>query len=398
MATDDVPPPVFEQGTGSEEEAPPSRLSVAVLDAESLAPIFFTALFLAVMLALGYVLSSFVADAVISFILLGLFRRPYLQILARVGNRWVASGLTTALVVIVLLLPLFGFFYALTIEAAVAFDKLAYLFDDGGRNLVDGTLQIAERSGLKITRQFVTDYLGQLATGLNSVVVAFGGAVFGNVLAFTIHAAIEIVMIFYLFADGDRLRAFLFRLSPLPDHEDALLVDTFQKVSRGVIVGNGLGSAIQGLLGGVAMWVAGLPSPLLWGAVMTVFAFLPLVGITIVVVPATIVLLVRGDVSTALAFFVFCIVMGTFVDNIVKTKLMGSAMRMHDLLVFLSIIGGLAAFGVIGFVYGPLIAMLFITLHGLYESHYLPQIAHNFRHRRYPSRMPRITDIDVPRE
>src|SRR5690606_20823421 len=132
----------------------------------------------------------------------------------------------TALVVIVLLLPLFGFFYALTIEAAVAFDKLAYLFDDGGRNLVDGTLQIAERSGLKITRQFVTDYLGQLATGLNSVVVAFGGAVFGNVLAFTIHAAIEIVMIFYLFADGDRLRAFLFRLSPLPDHEDALLVDT----------------------------------------------------------------------------------------------------------------------------------------------------------------------------
>jgi predicted PurR-regulated permease PerM len=115
---------------------------------------------------------------------------------------------------------------------------------------------------------------------------------------------------------------------------------------------------------------------------MTVFAFLPLVGITIVILPAFAVLLVRGDASTALIFLTFCLVMGTFVDNVVKTKLMGSAMRMHDLLVFLSIIGGLGAFGVIGFIYGPLIAMLFITLHGLYESHYLPQIAHTFRGRR----------------
>lgn len=138
------------------------------------------------------------------------------------------------------------------------------------------------------------------------------------------------------------------------------------------------------------MWAVGLPSPLLWGVVMTVFAFLPLVGITIVVIPAFFVLLFRGDTSTALLFLAFCLTTGTIVENIVKTKLMGSAMRMHDLLVFLSIIGGLGAFGVIGFIYGPLIAMLFITLHGLYESHYLPQIAHKFREAR-PSRATKQT-------
>lgn len=358
--------------------APPSRLSLTVLSAEGLAPIFFTALFLSIILALGYVLSSFLADAVISFILIGLFRRPYEHILSRAKNRWVASGITTTLIAVVLLAPLFGFLYALTIEAAVAFDQLAYLFDYGGSGLIERTLELAERSGIRVKRAFVTDYVGQFAAGLNSMVVSIGSAVFGNVLAFTIHAAIEIVMIFYLFADGQDLRAFLFRLSPLPDSEDALLVDTFQKVARGVIVGNGLGSAIQGFFGGLAMWAAGLPSPLLWGAVMTVFAFLPLVGITIVVIPAFAVLLFRGDASTALLFLAFCLTMGAIVENIVKTKLMGSTMRMHDLLVFLSIIGGLGAFGVIGFIYGPLIAMLFITLHGLYESHYLPHIANKF--------------------
>lgn len=379
---EDVPPPPPSSRSnwpGEEEIAPPSRLSITVFDAEGLAPLFFTALFLSAILALCYVLSSFLADAVISFVLIGLFSRPYQYILARVKSRWIASGLTTAIVVVVLLAPLFGFLYALTIEAAVAFENLAYLFHDGGSGLIESTLDLVGRSGFKVTREFIADYMGQLAAALNGMVVSFGSAVFDNVLAFTVHAAIEIVMIFYLFADGEHLRAFLFRLSPLPDHEDALLVETFQKVARGVVVGNGLGSAIQGMLGGLAMWAAGLPSPLLWGAVMTVFAFLPLVGITIVVIPAFFVLLLRGDASTAVLFLAFCLVMGTIVENIVKTKLMGSTMRMHDLLVFLSIIGGLGAFGIIGLIYGPLIAMLFITLHGLYQSHYLPQIAHKFR-------------------
>jgi predicted PurR-regulated permease PerM len=102
------------------------RLSVAVMDAESLAPIFFSALFLGIILALGYVLSSFLADAVISFILLGLFRKPYLYFLRRVKNRWVASGITTGIVVVALLMPLFGFLYAVTVEATIAFDKLSY--------------------------------------------------------------------------------------------------------------------------------------------------------------------------------------------------------------------------------------------------------------------------------
>lgn len=370
--------PVHDRLT-EDEVVPPSRLSITVLDADSLAPIFFTALFLSMFLALSYVLSSFLADAVISFILIGLFSRPYQHILARVKNRWVASGITTTIVAVALLAPLFGFLYALTIESAVAFDRVAYLFEDGGSGLIEKAVELSESGGIHVTREFISEYVGQLATSLNSMVVALGSAVFGNVLAFTLHAAIEIVMIFYLFADGEHLRAFLFRLSPLPDREDALIVETFQKVARGLIVGNGLGSAIQGVLGGLAMWAAGLPSPLLWGAVMTVFAFLPLVGIMIVVFPATFALLMRGETSTAAVFLVFCLVMGTLVENIVKTKLMGSAMRMHDLLVFLSIIGGLGAFGVIGFIYGPLIAMLFITLHGLYESHYLPQIAHTFR-------------------
>ncbi len=385
-ATPSGPDPPTSDNTGphdadAELDSEPrvTRLSFSVMDSEFLAPIFFTGLFLATTGALFYVLSSFLADAVVAFILLGLFKRPYQFLLARVRfNRWVASGVMTLLIVVVLLLPLAGFLYAVTVEAALAFDSLAYLFEDGGRSLIEQTILWVESHGFRVTHGALTEYIQRLAMSLNEVVVSLGGALFGNVLYVTIHAATVMVMIFYLFADGERLRDFVFKLSPLPDHEDALLVETFQKVARGVVIGNGLGSAIQGALGGLALWAVGLPSPLLWGAVMTVFAFLPLIGVTIVVIPATIVLAFQGRTTEAIAFLAFCTVMATFVENIVKTKLMGSAMRMHDLLVFLSIIGGIAAFGVIGFVYGPLIAMLFMTLHGLYETHYLPHIAHSF--------------------
>lgn len=360
-----------------------ARLSLTPVDAESLAPLFFAVLFLGVIVALTYVLSIFLADAVLSCILLGMFQKPYRFILGRISkNRFVASGIVTSLIVVVLLLPISGFLYALTLEAGSAFERLSFLFQDGGDGVLEQSTAWVRKTGVPLTPATIRDNLEKLALGANAAVVAFGSALFGNVLSFTVHAATVIVMTFYLFADGERLRVFIFRLSPLPDDEDALLVETFQKVSRGVIVGNGMGSAIQGVLGGLAMWVVGLQSPLLWGAVMTVFAFLPLIGITIVIIPATLVLLFQGRVGEAIGFFSFCLVMGTFVENVVKTRLMGSAMRMHDLLVFLSIIGGLAAFGVIGFLYGPLIAMLFITLHGLYESHYLPQLARALARRR----------------
>lgn len=359
--------------------APSSQPVSFAVDADALAPLFFTGLFVSTILALLYVLSSFVADAVVSFIILGLCQQPYRFVRAKVGhNRWVASALVTCAIVVLILLPTGGFLYALVKETQTAFASGAHFFDHGGQDFVAELIAWADGHGVTVTSGAITEYLQHLATGMNSMVVVLGGALFGNVLSLTVHAATVIVMIFYLFADGPRLRDFLFKLSPLPDDEDAQLVETFQKVSRGVVVGNGFGSAIQGVLGGLAMWMVDLPSPLLWGAVMTVFAFLPLIGVTIVVVPAAAFLAVQGRVSEAFGFFVFCVVMALFVDNVVKTKMMGSAMRLHDLLVFLSIVGGLAAFGVIGFVYGPLIAMLFMTLHGLYEQRYLPRIAHSF--------------------
>lgn len=355
-------------------------MSVSLVDADALAPVFFATLFLGVMLALGYVLHLFVADLVISFILVGLFKKPFEICKKRLTrNPWFASGLTTVAILFIIVAPTVGLIYTITTEATTAYAAASQSFESDG--VVNQAHGLAQAAGLEISRQTILAYIEHLAAEIQELALTIGSRMLGDVLAVSLHLTIVVVMVFYMQVDGERLRDFVFRLSPLPDHEDALIVETFKKVSRGVIIGNGLGSLIQGFLGGMAMWVVGLPSPILWGSVMTLFAFLPLLGISVVTIPAGLVLLFRGETTSAVGFLGFCFMQGLIVENVVKTKLMGSAMRLHDLLVFLSILGGLTAFGVIGLVYGPLIAMLFMTLNDLYIQEYRPKIALQFGRR-----------------
>ena len=142
-----------------------------------------------------------------------------------------------------------------------------------------------------------------------------------------------------------------------------------------VVVGNGAGSVLQGALCGIGMWSVGLPSPLLWAAVMSLFAFLPLVGISVVTIPASIYLYFSGQVPQAVGFFVFSTFVSLTVENVVKTKLMGKTMRMHAILLFLGILVGLGTFGFSGLIYGPLVAMTYLTLSGLYFSRYRSAVA-----------------------
>lgn len=179
-----------------------------------------------------------------------------------------------------------------------------------------------------------------------------------------------LVVTFYMLIDGHRLRVFVRQLSPFARDDHELIIDKFKEVARGILVGNGIGSAIQGLLGGIAMAVVGLPAPVFWGAVMTVLAFLPIVGISFVVLPATAYLALTGRYAAAIGFFLFCAVQALIVENPVKARLIGRRARMHDLPAFIGIIGGLAVFGVQGLLFGPLIVALFLTLTELYRERY----------------------------
>jgi predicted PurR-regulated permease PerM len=191
-----------------------------------------------------------------------------------------------------------------------------------------------------------------------------------NVLKFIVNFFFMLLIIFYLLIDSHRLVAFIVKLSPLPEDQDQKLIQKFKDIASAILLGNGLGGLIQGTLGGIVFAVFGLQSPFVWGVIMALLAFLPILGIGGVFVPAAIFLFLQGRIGAGIFFLVFYIVLSSSIEYFFKPKLVGKRVRMHALIVFLSIIGGLKLFGILGIIYGPLVVTAFLTLAEIYQASY----------------------------
>ena len=142
-----------------------------------------------------------------------------------------------------------------------------------------------------------------------------------------------------------------------------------------ILIGNGLGGLIQGTLGGLVFMMFGLKSPFLWGVIMALLAFLPIIGIGVVFIPATVYLFLTGRVAAGIFFIIFYLILSGTIEYVFKPKLVGERVKMHTLLVFFSIIGGLKLFGILGIIYGPLVVTAFLTLTDIYHSSYQKMVA-----------------------
>lgn len=358
-------------------------------DRNRLAPAFFAVLFITSFAALVYTVAAFIHDIVLALVLVAMFRPFYHRISRALGGvRWAASAIVTLLIVVLVAAPIA--FLALSLidqaqEAYLAFE--AALADPAGRRsplawVIEEGLPQLERFGIRVSPEQVREIVENSATVFRENALAAGGGVLSGMLELIVHASVLLMLVFYLLVDADRLRDFVYRLSPLPTDEEELLTRRFGEVALGTLIGNGIGSVAQGALCGIAMWVVGLPSALFGAAVMSLFAFLPLIGVSIVVIPLSVYLAFQKDVFTAVTFFGFCMGQAVVFENVVKTKLIGSTAAMPDLLAFMAIIGGLGVFGVLGLLYGPLIATAFLTLSDLYQERYHRAMALNFMGRR----------------
>jgi predicted PurR-regulated permease PerM len=191
-----------------------------------------------------------------------------------------------------------------------------------------------------------------------------------NIFNFVVNFFFMLLIVFYLLIDSQRLVSFIVGLSPLPDDQDEKLIQKFKDMAGAILIGNGLGGLIQGTLGGIVFAFFGFRSPFLWGVIMALLAFLPIVGVGAVFLPAALYLILQGRLAAGIFFIIFYVVLSGSIEYLFKPKLVGKRVQMHTLLVFLSIIGGLKLFGILGIIYGPLVVTAFLTLTDIYESSY----------------------------
>ncbi|RPJ59739.1 MAG: AI-2E family transporter [Acidobacteria bacterium] len=178
---------------------------------------------------------------------------------------------------------------------------------------------------------------------------------------------IMVVTMFFLFRDGHRLKDELASLSPVSQRYTDLLSDTFRRVARATIVGNLLTALAQGLVSGIIFWSLGVSNALFWGTISAFFSLVPVVGAAIIWIPWAVYFLVTGSIVKGILMIALQALVVGSLDNILRPLLIEGSIRMHTMMVFFSIMGGIAYFGVLGMVFGPIIVALGMTLLEVYK-------------------------------
>ena len=280
------------------------------LQAGALNPVqarFFSVIFILSILLLGWVLWPFWQLLIFAFLLAGIFR-PIYTWLGRWLSPWLASLLTCILIVLIVFVPLTFCIIALSTETL----NLYQLVKD--TNLLAKLQQFLQNNTLALEVQGILAGLGiNFDPGdLTGTLSGFAGTVglflynqasfwAGNIMSFVLQFIVLIMVAYFLLIDMDRLLRFLMRLSPLPQAQNDLLLRKFMDIAGAILVVNGISGVIQGVIAGAYFALLGLPSPVLWGSVMGVLAFLPIFGIGLVLVPTAFIFLVGGHLLLALS-------------------------------------------------------------------------------------------------
>jgi predicted PurR-regulated permease PerM len=285
------------------------------------------------------------------------------------GHRIVASLATILVLLVVIVVPLLT---VLGIVAAEAFSVSEAVRPWIRERLAEPSAlpeYLARVPGieqLEPYRQQIYTKGGELVGRTGTFLFQSLSATTRGTVTFLFHFFLLLYTMFFFLMDGRNLLRKMLYYLPLPDEDEARMLGKFVSVTRATLKGTLLIGVVQGTLAGIAFNVVGIHGAMFWGTVMTVMSIIPGIGTAIIWVPASIILALRGHVVAGVGLAAFCTVVVGSVDNVLRPRLVGHDTQMHDLFIFLGTVGGILFFGVVGFIVGPIIAALFVTVWDLY--------------------------------
>jgi len=349
-----------------------------------------TAAWVAMLVVLGVcllvvlrILLPFVSVLVLALVAAGILHPLYRALVMWFSGRrrWAALVICLALVVS-LLLPLYFTARAVSTEALSFYEmsttqisqKSLLVGIEQQQKLLDRVNTVLAPLGVTFTAQDIYQQAATLGVRLGGFFYQQGVELATQLLRFVVSFLIWLIVLYYLLLDGDRLRAWFRHTLPLPANEQNTISRRFMGVASSLVIGNGIAATVQAIIGGVVFAILDLPGPALWGVVMWVLAFIPVIGISLVYVPAWIILILLGRTGTAFAMLIPLMATATIVEYWLKPLLVGRRAQLHSLLVFLSLLGGLDAFGAVGLLLGPLMMTAFLTMVSIYQENYRPSL------------------------
>jgi predicted PurR-regulated permease PerM len=335
----------------------------------------FLWLLVAVSLAFAWILQPFFGAILWAAVIAILFVPLQRRLAARFrGRRTLAALATLVAVLLIVILPLAFITTALVQEAAGYYARMKageINFGQYFRQVFDTlpawALELLERYGLvdfQAVQERVSGSMLAASQWLASRALTFGQGTFDFLVSFFI----MLYLLFFLLRDGDDIVARMKEAIPLRMSQQRELLEKFNVVIRATVKGNLVVALVQGLLGGLIFWILGIKGPLLWGVLMAVLSLLPAVGTALVWGPVALWLLATGNVVQGVVLIAYGVLVIGLVDNVLRPLLVGKDTKMPDYVVLISTLGGLAVFGVTGFIVGPVIAALFIAAWDIFST------------------------------
>ncbi|HEY0844636.1 MAG TPA: AI-2E family transporter [Noviherbaspirillum sp.] len=335
----------------------------------------FLTLLLAVSLAFGWILWPFYGAVFWGTVLAILFEPFHRQLLlAMPGRQNLAALMTLLLSLIVVIFPLALITAALVQEGTAVYQEIRSGTLDFGAYFQ----QVMDALPSWIVNLLNRFNLGNLlalqerlstAAAEGSQLIATRAFTIGqNTFEFLISFGIMLYLLFFLLRDGRSLSRKIKAAIPLSAEHKRNLFGKFTTVIRATVKGNIVVAATQGALGGIMFWILGIQSPLVWGVVMAFLSLLPAIGAGLIWGPVAIYFLFTGAIWQGVTLIAFGILVIGLVDNVLRPILVGKDTQMPDYVVLISTLGGMALFGLNGFVIGPVIAALFIAAWDLFSS------------------------------
>ncbi len=296
----------------------------------------------------------------------------------RVPNKSLSATIMTILVLLIIIVPLSALGILLIAEIISTYDLIQQWFNSGKYDQVLAFFRgpfidnVREQLGTYVDLENIDLYtiISQAMQRLSSFAVEQLTNIVQNFSRFLFSFVLMVFTLFFFFKDGEGMVQFLKEVIPLEPKRENEIFQQFAEVVVATVVGDLAVALLQGILGGIAFWILGLPSPVFWGALMAILSIFPVVGAPLVYMPASIILFAQNEIFKAIALLVWGLLVVSQIDNFLRPILISGRTKLHTLLLFFSILGGIYVFGFLGIIIGPVIAALFFTMLRIFRDEF----------------------------
>jgi predicted PurR-regulated permease PerM len=308
-------------------------------------------------------------------LLAGLFHPLYRWITRLLGGRASLGAAVTLVVLLVLGLGPVSAFLGIVLQQALTMSDQAipWLNQHLGAATTFNVQEWVEQRFPALAKYMpsqdqLLQQVGTAAKTVGAFLVSFASRMTATTAGFLLNLFVMLYAMFFFFRDGHKILERIFYYTPLSDADETRMLTQLSSITRATVKGTLMIGVIQGTLAGIAFWVAGIEGAALWGTIMTILSIIPGIGAALVWVPAVIILFVTGKYLPATLLAAWCAAVVGTVDNFLRPVLVGRDAKMPDLLILIGTLGGLFLFGPIGFIVGPIVCGLFLTVWDIYGA------------------------------